>query len=349
MKLGDRFRQTYFIADIAANHDGSLERAKELIFLAAEAGADAAKFQNFKAETIVSKKGFEELTGNNSHQRKWTKSVVEVYREAEVPVSWTEDLIRTCTKAGIDYFTAPYDLNYVDYFAERMPFFKVGSGDITWKESLIRIASKGLPVMLATGASTIEEVVEAVTLLEEQNVEIVLMQCNTNYTGSEGNFDFLNLKVIESYKSQFPNLHLGLSDHSQGYIAVLGAVALGARFIEKHFTDDSTRKGPDHEFSLTPKVWKEMVESTRILERALGDGVKRVEQNETDARIVQRRGLRYTRDMNSDELITSKDLIALRPCPEDGLTPFELDKVLGMKLKRKVSKDEQVRFTDFEK
>jgi len=349
MKLGDRFRQTYFIADIAANHDGSLERAKELIFLAAEAGADAAKFQNFKAETIVSKKGFEELTGNNSHQRKWTKSVVEVYREAEVPVSWTEDLIRTCTKAGIDYFTAPYDLNYVDYFAERMPFFKVGSGDITWKESLIRIASKGLPVMLATGASTIEEVVEAVTLLEEQNVEIVLMQCNTNYTGSEGNFDFLNLKVIESYKLQFPNLHLGLSDHSQGYIAVLGAVALGARFIEKHFTDDSTRKGPDHEFSLTPKVWKEMVESTRILERALGDGVKRVEQNETDARIVQRRGLRYTRDMNSDELITSKDLIALRPCPEDGLTPFELDKVLGMKLKRKVSKDEQVRFTDFEK
>lgn len=347
--LEDRSRKTYFIADIAANHDGSLERAKELIFLAAAAGADAAKFQNFKAETIVSKRGFEELTGNNSHQKKWKKSVVEVYQEAEVPVSWTEELIRTCNEAGIDYFTAPYDLEYVDYFAERMPYFKVGSGDITWKESLSRIASKGLPVMLATGASTIDEVAQAVTLLKMHNVEIVLMQCNTNYTGNEDNFDFLNLKVIETYKSRFPNVHLGFSDHSQGYIAVLGAVSLGARFIEKHFTDDSTRNGPDHEFSLTPKIWKEMVESTRILERALGDGTKRVEQNETDARIVQRRGLRYSRDMNPEEFITSNDLVALRPCPEDGLTPFEVDKVLGLKLNRKVFKDEQVRFTDFER
>jgi sialic acid synthase SpsE len=342
------FKKTYFIADIAANHDGSLERAKELISLAASAGANAAKFQNFKAETIVSRRGFEELGGNKSHQEKWTKPVMDVYREAELPISWTEELMDACKKAGIDYFTAPYDLEFIDYFAERMPYFKIGSGDITWRDSLTKIASKGLPVMLATGASEFSEVVQAVELLEEHNIEIVLMQCNTNYTGNEDNFDYLNLRVLETFKTSFPNLHLGLSDHSQGYVAVLGAVALGARFIEKHFTDDVSRVGPDHEFSLTPKIWREMVDSTRILERALGDGVKRVEENEVDARVVQRRGLRYSRNIGIGEVARSEDLIALRPCPAGALTPFEEHLVRGRRLLRSVTQDEQVKHSDFE-
>ena len=344
----DTKKGTYFIADIAANHDGSLERAKELIYLAAEAGANAAKFQNFKAETIVSEKGFHELPDNNSHQKDWKKSVVDVYRDAELPLTWTEQLIATCNEAQIDYFTAPYDMEYIDYFSNKMPYFKIGSGDITWKKAISRIASKKLPVMLATGASNLAEVTEAMNLLQKQNVEIVLMQCNTNYTGNEENFDYINLKVLETFKRSFPSAHLGLSDHSRGYVAVLGAVALGARFIEKHFTDDNNRIGPDHRFSLSPEIWREMVDSTRILERALGDGVKRIEENEIDARLVQRRGLRYSRELSSGDQLTEDDLVALRPCPEDALTPFNEDLVLGRKLIVSVNFDDQVRLTDFE-
>lgn len=339
---------TYFIADIAANHDGSLERAIELIKLAAEAGADAAKFQNFKAQTIVSSQGFKDLGKKMTHQATWKKDVVEVYKDAELPMEWTESLAKACADNGIDYFTAPYDLEFIPHFARRMPFFKVGSGDITWKESLEMMASQGKPILLATGASELWEVERAVKLISQFNIPIVLMQCNTNYTGSENNFDYLNLLALNEYREKFPKVILGLSDHSIGHIAVLGAVALGARAIEKHFTDDTKRVGPDHGFSLDPISWKKMVEETRILERCLGNGHKRVEPNEVEARIVQRRALRFTRNMQAGATVTSDDVIALRPCPTDGIDPFDLDDVVGRKLVKEVSRDQLIRKSDFE-
>ena len=339
---------TYFIADIAANHDGSLERAIELIKLAAEAGADAAKFQNFKAQTIVSSQGFKDLGKKMTHQATWKKDVVEVYKDAELPMEWTESLAKACADNGIDYFTAPYDLEFIPHFARRMPFFKVGSGDITWKESLEMMASQGKPILLATGASELWEVERAVKLISQFNIPIVLMQCNTNYTGSENNFDYLNLLALNEYREKFPKVILGLSDHSIGHIAVLGAVALGARAIEKHFTDDTKRVGPDHGFSLDPISWKKMVEETRILERCLGNGHKRVEPNEVETRIVQRRALRFTRNMQAGATVTSDDVIALRPCPTDGIDPFDLDDVVGRKLVKEVSRDQLIRKSDFE-
>ena len=334
---------TYFIADIAANHDGSLERALELIRLAAESGADAAKFQNFKAETIVSRKGFQELGGKLTHQAKWKKDVYEVYQDAALPMEWTEDLRAECLRAGIDYFTAPYDLDYIDYFSDLMPHFKIGSGDITWKKAIVQIAKYGKPVLIATGASKMSEVEEAVSLLESHNVPIILMQCNTNYTGDEENFDFLNLQVLNEYRNKFPNIVLGFSDHSQGHVAVLGAVALGARAVEKHFTDDVKREGPDHQFSLDPGMWKKMVEDTRVLERCLGDGKKTVEVNEKDARIVQRRALRFTRALPEGHILKEGDFIALRPCPPDGVSPFDIDLLLGKRLIDPVNEDDLVR------
>jgi sialic acid synthase SpsE len=339
---------TYFIADIAANHDGSLERAIELIKLAAEAGADAAKFQNFKAQTIVSSQGFKDLGEKMTHQAKWKKDVVEVYKDAELPMEWTEALVKACADNGIDYFTAPYDLEFIPHFARRMPYFKVGSGDITWKESLEMMASQGKPILLATGASELWEVERAVKLISQFNIPIVLMQCNTNYTGSEDNFDYLNLLALNEFREKFPDVVLGLSDHSIGHVAVLGAVALGARAIEKHFTDDTNRVGPDHGFSLDPITWKKMVEETRILERCLGNGHKRVEPNEVEARIVQRRALRFTRDMQAGATVSSDDVMALRPCPTDGIDPFDIDDVVGRKLVQEVSRDQLIRKSDFE-
>lgn len=339
---------TYFIADIAANHDGSLDRAINLIRLAANAGANAAKFQNFKADTIVSSQGFRELGSRLTHQAKWEKDVVEVYRDAELPIEWTESLVNACEEHDIDYFTAPYDLSYISHFAAIMPYFKVGSGDITWKESLEMMASKGKPILLATGASELWEVERAVNLISRFDVPIVLMQCNTNYTGNEDNFDYLNLLALTEFRMKFPEVILGLSDHSIGHIAVLGAVALGARAVEKHFTDDTNRSGPDHEFSLNPESWRKMVEETRILERCLGGGHKQVELNEKEARIVQRRALRYSRNLKAGSRIKQEDLVALRPCPLDGIEPFEKENIIGKTLAEDVTHDQLTRKSDFE-
>src|SRR5262249_13384674 len=134
---------------------------------------------------------------------------------------------------------------------------------------------------------------------------------NTNYTGSLENFAYVNLRVIQSYALHWPGLPLGLSDHTPGHATALGAVALGARVIEKHFTDDTTRKGPDHPFSMTPATWRDMVDRTRELERALGDGVKRVEANEADTVVVQRRCLRAASSLPAGKVLAASDLEAL--------------------------------------
>ncbi len=340
-------KETFFIADIAANHDGSLERAKNLIKLAADAGANAAKFQNFKAKTIVSSRGFAELGTKIGHQAKWENDVVDVYSDAELPIEWTDELLETCKTAGLEYFTAPYDLDFIEYFDNKMNLFKIGSGDITWRDSLVKISKTDKPVLLATGASNLDDVIEAVRIFEENGTDLIIMQCNTNYTGDVENFNFLNLNAITQFKEKFPNAGLGLSDHTPGHIAVLGAVTLGARFIEKHFTDDKNRTGPDHAFSLDPSDWRRMVDETRILESALGDGKKKLESNEEQAQIVQRRALRFSRELKKDAIISQQDLIALRPIPADGISPMDTDKILGKRLVRDVSADELVRYSDF--
>ena len=168
-----------FIADIAANHDGDLDRAVRLIQLAADAGADAAKFQHFKAESIVSDAGFRSLGAQQSHQSKWDKSVFEVYRDASVDLGWTPRLKRACENAGLAFLTSPYDRELVDYIDPFVPAYKIGSGDITWIDNIRHIASKGKPYIIATGASNMDDVDRAVTAALAINPRIGLMQCNT--------------------------------------------------------------------------------------------------------------------------------------------------------------------------
>ena len=251
---------TYFIADIAANHDGDIERAKSLIKLAKESGADAVKFQHHDVKKYVSDYGFKNLGGKFSHQSKWDKSIFEVYKDAEVPRSWTEELKEYCDKLDVTFFTTPYDLETVDYIDDFVPAFKIGSGDVAWHSMLKKIANTNKPVLFATGASNMQEVVNAVNILTSINENVVLMQCNTNYTGKDENFQYINLNVLKTYKTLFPDMILGLSDHTHGGVTVLGSVALGAKVVEKHFTDDITRKGPDHPFSMDPDSWRKMVD-----------------------------------------------------------------------------------------
>ena len=255
--------KTYFIADVAANHDGDIERAKKLCLLAKKAGADAAKFQHFKAKTIVSDKGFKDLGSQQSHQANWEKSIYEVYNDASVPLDWTPELKSYCDKIGIDFFTTPYDLDYVDYLDQFVSCYKIGSGDITWHKMLHKVASKGKPVIIATGASNIQEVIDAVK--------------------------------------------------------ILGAVTLGATMIEKHFTDDNDRNGPDHPFSMNPQSWKNMVDRTRLLEISLGSPIKTVEENENETIILQRRSIRINKNLLQGHIITSNDIFEVRPCPSDAI------------------------------
>jgi sialic acid synthase SpsE len=336
---------TYFIADISANHDGDLERAKTLIHLAQEAGANAAKFQNFRAPHIVSDYGFKAMHGQISHQSTWEKTVFEVYEDASIPFEWTPILKGTCDEAGIDYFSSPYDFDAIDMLDPYVPAYKIGSGDITWPEALERMARKGKPVILATGASDIGDVQRAVHCITSINSQLVLMQCNTNYTASVENFNHIHLRVLNTYKVMFPDLILGLSDHTSGHATVLGAVALGARVVEKHFTDDTGRVGPDHPFSMTPVTWREMVDRTRELELALGSADKMVTANEQDTVVVQRRCLRAARDIQTGEVLTREMINVLRPATPGAIPPYEIQVVVGTRAMVDIPAGKELRWT----
>lgn len=339
----------YFIAEIGSNFDRDLNRAKDLIYLAKEAGADAAKFQHYTAASLVSDHGFMSLGNQHSHQSSWKKSVFETYQDASLNKEWTSILKQTCDDAGIAFFTSPYSMELVDYVDPLVPAYKIGSGDITWLDIIEHIASKNKPVLLATGASDMEDVVRAVDTALGVTSDLVLLQCNTNYTAEHDNYSCLQLNVLREYESKYPGIILGLSDHMPGHVSVLGAVALGARVIEKHFTDSTDRDGPDHPFSMTPITWKEMVDRTRELEAALGDGQKKIEENERETVVVQRRSIRASRDIEKDSILCAKDLVALRPCPSDGIPPFEIQKLIGKKLNRGLRMGEHLRWEDIVK
>ncbi len=340
--------KTYFIADIAANHDGDIEKAKDLIYMAKEAGADAAKFQHFKAKTIVSDYGFKNLGSKVSHQKNWDKSIYDIYEDAEVPLDWTQTLYETCEKAKIDFFTSPYDISEIDFINQYIPAYKVGSGDITFHKIIEKMAGYNKPMLLATGASKIDEVIEAMKIVGKINKNIVLMQCNTNYTANDENFKYIQLNVLKSYAQMFPNAILGLSDHTLGHTTVLGAVALGAKVIEKHFTNDNSLQGPDHKFSMNPITWREMVDRTRELEYALGSCIKEVEENENETCILQRRCLRASKDLIKGNIITSEMIEILRPAPKDSLLPYDIDRIIGKKLTKNIVQGANFKWSDID-
>ena len=320
---------SFFIAEIGSNYDGEISRAIDLIHLAKECGADAVKFQHYTAGTLVSDKGFEDMGSKSSHQKAWDGSVFEIYDKASLNVEWTDTLKKACDDAGLIFFTSPYSIELVDFVDPYVSAFKLGSGDISWPEVLIKMAKKNKPMLIATGASDLVDVERAYNTCKQINGEIVLMQCNTNYTVNDENFKHINLNVLKSFKQKFPEALLGLSDHTQGHVTVLGAIALGARVIEKHFTDDKSRKGPDHAFAMNPKEWKDMIYASRCLELSLGDGIKKVERNELETKVVQRRSICAKRDILTGEIITDNDISFLRPCPEGSFAPYEKDLLIG--------------------
>ncbi len=350
IKIGNRLigpaHPTYFIADIAANHDGDIERAKLLIQLAKEAGAEAAKFQNFSAPKIVSDYGFKHMDGQVSHQAAWKKSVFEVYQGASIPFEWTLTLAEECNEVGIHYFSSPYDFDAIDFLDRYVEMYKAGSGEIDWIEALERMAGKGKPLFVATGASDIGEVQRAVHAILKLNKQLVLMQCNTNYTASPDNYDHLHLNVLKTFATMFPDVILGLSDHTHSVAPVLGAVALGARVIERHFTDSNEREGPDHKFAMNPDNWAKMVEETRLLERSLGSSDKFIAENEKQTAIIQRRCLRAARAVKAGEVFTREMIDVLRPATSGAIKPDQIPNVIGTKALHDMKYGQELRWTD---
>ena len=314
VKIGKRMigadYPTYFIAEIGGNFDGSMEKAKRLIDAAKEAGADCAKFQTFTAETIVSEGGFSKMTLKGVHGT-WGRTVAEVFKDVEFPMAWHKEVAEYCQKVGIDFSTSPYFKEAVDLCAEmKLPFIKIGSGEITWLEMLEYIASKGLPVMLATGDATMSEIDEAVRTIEKTgNKDLVLMQCITNYPSK---IESANVNVLKTYQNAFDCL-TGYSDHSPGHVVALASVILGGRVVEKHFTLDKHDKGPDHPHSMEPAEFKFMVDSIREAERAMGSTRKEVVEEESETVFVQRRCLYAKKDLKKGQVLTEEDIDVLRP------------------------------------
>ena len=314
--------------------------------LAKQAGADCAKFQHFRAPHIVSDYGFRNLGSQLDHQAGWRRSVFEVYQDASLPWEWTKHLAEHAQDIGIEFMSAPYDLEAVDHIDPYVNAYKVGSGDINWIEELEHITAKNKPVIIATGASIIDDVDRAVAVVRAAEIPFSIMQCNTNYTGSIDNLGFVNLRVLPEYSRRYPDAVLGLSDHTPGHATVLGAVALGARVVEKHFTDDTSREGPDHGFSMDPNTWRAMVDATRELESSLGDGIKKVEGNEGTTVVLQRRCVRASRDIPAGTTLQRSDLDVLRPAPREAVPAHDVGDVVGRVLTVDVVTGQEIGWND---
>ncbi len=339
-KVGED-QPAYFIAEIGANFDGSLEKAKEYARVAKECGADCAKIQSFKAKKIVSREGFASMKLKGVHGS-WNRPVDEVFKEVEFPREWHKVFFEYCRKIGITPSTATYDYEAVDLVDKiGIDFYKIGSGDITWLEMVEYIAKKGKPVMLATGASTLAEVDEAVRVIESTgNKNLVLMQCITNYPSK---FESANIKVLNTYREAFGSI-LGYSDHTPGDVVPLGAVALGAKVIEKHFTLDRKNKGPDHPHSMESQEFADMIKRTRDLEEALGSSRKYVVAEESETVIVQRRGLTAVRDLKKGNVLKKTDIIELRPAL--GIYPKYKNVIVGKIVQKNLKAGEPIRWND---
>lgn len=243
--------------------------------------------------------------------------------------------------------TSPYDFDAVDWADKYVNAFKIGSGDITWTAILEHIAAKNKPILLATGASELEDVDRAVSIVRKSGAGYGLMQCNTNYTASAENIKYLNLNVLRLFRERYPDAVLGLSDHTMGHVAVLGAIALGARVIEKHFTDDNSRSGPDHKFSMTPDSWTQMVVQGNELFEALGSGEKKIEENERESVVIQRRALVAAKNLKEGEIICAADFFPLRPIPSEGIPPYELESIVGKQLTRDIERGHYLHRDDY--
>ncbi len=323
------------IAEIGSNHDGSLERALALVDAAAAAGADAVKFQSFRAATLLAPR--RPVPGGG-----WRPNEgYPMLERLEVPVEWHAALRDRARERGALFLSTPFDEERAALLAALgVPAFKLASGDLTHVPLLRRVGGYGRPVLLSTGLATVEEIVAALEAITAgagataRRPPVVLLHCVSRYPLRPGD---ANLRALVALQARF-DCPVGWSDHSPGHTLAVGAVALGACVVEKHFTDDRRRPGPDHSFAMEPNEFRAMVSAIRELESALGDGEKRPRRDEEPERLWARRSLHVAHALAPGATLEARDLKIVRPA--DGLPPDALALVLGRRVRRALEPDQ---------
>lgn len=320
------------IAEAGVNHNGDLNRAKELVAKAAEAGADFVKFQTFKADKIVSREA-KKADYQAKNINDGDSSQFAMLKKLEMPEAWHYELIDYANSMGIRFLSTGFDEQSIDFLESLKPLlYKIPSGEITNKPYLQHIASKAKPIILSTGMANLEEIAQAIAVLEGMGITkamITVLHCNTEYPTPMKD---VNLKAM-LHIEQVLGVKVGYSDHTLGIEVPIAAVALGACVIEKHFTLDRQLPGPDHAASLEPNELKAMVSGIRNIELALsGNGIKEPSESEVKNKSIVRKSIHLKRDMRKGEVISAEDILALRP--GDGLSPMIIDSIVGKRVNR---------------
>lgn len=328
--------KVYIIAEAGVNHNGQFDLAVKMIEEAAKAGADAVKFQTFKAELLVSKKAPKaryqiENTGNDESQLMMLKKLELSERDFIKLAEYAREI-------NIDFLSTPFDNDSIDFLNNLdMPYFKIPSGEITNLPYLSKIASTRKPVIISTGMCTMDEIEQALDVFRDYNRDMItLLHCNTQYPTP---YVDVNLLAMRTMGNRF-GVRIGYSDHTPGIEIPIAAVALGAVVVEKHFTLDRNMEGPDHKASLEPEELKAMITAIRNVEKALGDGEKKPTPSEISNIVVTRKSIVAKRDILKGETFTEENITTKRP--GDGISPMRWHEVLGRTAKRDFFADEKI-------
>jgi len=329
----------FVIAEAGSNHNGSLDRAREMIDVAAEAGADGVKFQCFKAEKLYTR------TAGTSDYLNDGRSIYDIIRAMELPEKWVPDLASHCQSRGVEFLCSPFDEEAVDYLTPYVPAFKIASYEMTHAPLVRYAANTKKPLIVSTGTASLGEVRQAVGWMRRAgNPQIILLQCTASYPAP---LESLNLRALQTMREAL-NVWTGLSDHSlDPILAPAAAVSLGARVVEKHFTLDNHMDGPDHKFAVEPSGLGAMIRAIRDTEKALGHGRKELLPVERELHVFARRSIFAVKPIRPGEPLTRANVRILR-CGKKGygLSPADFDRILGKKAKQQIEEEAIIRLAD---
>ncbi len=331
--------KTFIIAEAGVNHNGSLEMGFQVIDVAVAAGADAVKFQTFKAEKVIAvnapKAGYQmETTGADESQ-------LEMVKKLELDEKAHTMLNQHCQDKGIQFLSTPFDLESIDLLNRLgLEIFKIPSGEITNLPYLRKLGALKKRLILSTGMADLGEIEDALDVLTESGTplgNITVLHCNTEYPTP---FEDVNLRAMLTIQNAFPGIYVGYSDHTPGIEVAVAAVALGAAVLEKDFTLDRNLPGPDHKASLEPDELKAKVQAIRNIEKTLGNGIKRPSPSEIKNKLIARKSLVATQPIKTGELFSADNITAKRPGV--GISPMRWDEVLGQVAQKDYEKDELI-------
>lgn len=331
--------KTIIIAEAGVNHNGSLERAKELIDAAVTAGVDYVKFQTFTANSLVTQKA-----KKAKYQQELTdkaESHYDMIKKLELDKTAHLELNKYCKYSGIQFLSTAFDLASIDLLNDlNIPLFKIPSGEITNLPYLRHIGSLGKPIIMSTGMATLDDIREALDILIKagaEKKEITVLHCNTEYPTP---MEDVNLKAIKTLRTNL-GINVGYSDHTVGIEIPIAAVALGATVVEKHFTLDCDLPGPDHRASLEPDELAAMVVAIRNIESAMGDGIKKPSPSERKNIAIARKSIVAQKSIKRGEIFTEDNLTVKRP--GNGISPMKWDMIVGKRADRDYKQDDLIR------